>query len=118
MAPDDANDQALGRVLKAFRLKLKLTQTDVAERIGINQKTISDYESGAVSMNATRILELEKALDQPRGAFWAAAGLGEPSSQIVRAVLGDTSLTGESKRSLLLTYEDLRSGEDGAGGVR
>lgn len=55
----------LGELIKARRLELGLTQSDVAEEVGIEQGTLCKYEAGTSEMgyinfsNLTRVLEFE-----------------------------------------------------------
>lgn len=52
----------LGKRIKAKREELKMTQSKLAELVGIRQPTLSDLEKG-VNSNTTKILEIANALD-------------------------------------------------------
>jgi transcriptional regulator with XRE-family HTH domain len=40
------NDQAVGRAIRAVRVKCQLRQSDLAEKVGISQQTVSRVETG------------------------------------------------------------------------
>ncbi len=54
--------QQLPTLLKAFRKTAKLTQTDVAKRLGVTQQTVSAMERNAESVSAERLMALMNIL--------------------------------------------------------
>ncbi len=50
MVKRQKNNQEVGRRIKFYRLKCGLTQQQMAEKLGIAQGQISDYEAGKVSV--------------------------------------------------------------------
>jgi HTH-type transcriptional regulator / antitoxin HipB len=50
-------------VLKARRLALKLSQMDVAAKVGIHQTYLSAIEAGQRALSVERLLELANVLD-------------------------------------------------------
>lgn len=46
--------------LKEYRIKLHLTQQQVADRIGINQRTYSGYENGQSEPSIENLIKLAK----------------------------------------------------------
>ena len=52
----------IGNLLAAARLKAGLTQTQVAEKVGIRQNMLSDYEHGRRSLSRAMATRLSKAL--------------------------------------------------------
>lgn len=48
----------LPTLLKAFRKTAKLTQADVAMRLGVTQQTVSAMERNAESVSAERLMKL------------------------------------------------------------
>lgn len=67
---DDVNTH-LGRVLRRRRRLLGLTQTQLAEAVGVRFQQIQKYESGANQMSASRLFELAKATQLPVAEFFA-----------------------------------------------
>lgn len=63
--PNPQIEQELGRRLKARRLEMNLSQTEVAERCGLSRRTITAIEHGEGSTLATLIALLRglEALD-------------------------------------------------------
>jgi repressor LexA len=62
-------DQQLGRRLKAARMRLGLTQTELAERAGVKQNSISEIERGRRRPSRTTLRALSVALDVPEGVL-------------------------------------------------
>jgi transcriptional regulator with XRE-family HTH domain len=54
-----------GRRLRALRRGLGLTQMQLAERCGIDNKTISRAENGRYSISIDQVARLARALDVP-----------------------------------------------------
>jgi transcriptional regulator with XRE-family HTH domain len=50
--------QSIGKALAAHRKRVKLTQDQVAERLGVERETISRFERGAVIPPVPRLYEL------------------------------------------------------------
>jgi addiction module HigA family antidote len=58
-----------GMVLAGFRLKLGLTQTELAARLAISQNRVSDMENGKRSISKAMAAKLGEVFDMPRQAF-------------------------------------------------
>ncbi|MCI4664273.1 MAG: helix-turn-helix domain-containing protein [Neomegalonema sp.] len=99
------NDALLGRRLRRRRWMLGLTQSQVAERVGIKFQQIQKYESGQNRISASRLWDLSVALDAPVSYFYediasnaeGGAGEGDPwtndahareSADLLRAYYG------------------------------
>ena len=59
--PNSTNIQ-IGRRLATIRKSRGLTQTQIAERIGINQRVVSDYEVGRAGVSANMLTRFCSAL--------------------------------------------------------
>lgn len=69
----------LGQLLKSKRKELKLTQTDVANAIGVSTNTISKYERNIIeNMGRSKVLKLSKLLGIPTIKFIDCTGTNEP----------------------------------------
>lgn len=55
-------DQTIGTRIRMFRTALGLSQTDLADYIGVRFQQIQKYESGKNQIPATRLEELAEAL--------------------------------------------------------
>ncbi len=58
-------DYSIGRRLRARRRLLSLSQSDVALACGVTFQQVQKYESGAVTISASRLWSLANALDVP-----------------------------------------------------
>ncbi|AWK13517.1 helix-turn-helix domain-containing protein [Candidatus Fukatsuia symbiotica] len=96
--------ESSGQRIKSRRLKLKLTQKELAKRVGVAHVTISQWERGDTSPRGDRLFSLAEALDCE--ASWVLRGdssLAEtPTAEVTRE---KEQLT--SKETILL---DLFSG--------
>ena len=54
--------EQLPQLLKAFRKTAKLTQADVALRLGVTQQTVSAMERNAETVSAERLMKLMSIL--------------------------------------------------------
>ncbi len=84
------------RCIAALRSRLQLTQTELAERLGVTAMTISRWERGLVEPTASGYVSLGN-LAGLRDAwyFWRRAGLDE--SQVRRSFSGSSKGSGGSK---------------------
>jgi transcriptional regulator with XRE-family HTH domain len=71
----DPIDIHVGRRLKQRRQALRLSQTQVAEKIGISYQQLQKYECGINRMGASRLFRLAVALRVSPG--WLFEGAGE-----------------------------------------
>ncbi|TNY48356.1 helix-turn-helix domain-containing protein, partial [Streptococcus pyogenes] len=53
--------------LKERRKELKLTQKDIAEKLGISYQAYSAWERGVKEPSAEKVSQLEKLLNVPKG---------------------------------------------------
>ncbi len=87
-------DLAVGRRIRERRLLLGLSQTAVAERIGISFQALQKYERGHIRVSASRLAALAEVLQVSVAYFFDSAapnGEGEPeldraAVELVRAV--------------------------------
>lgn len=47
-----------GKVMRSERVRAGLSQSEVAERVGVDQRTVSNYERGITSVPADVLLKL------------------------------------------------------------
>ncbi|MBX2855659.1 MAG: helix-turn-helix domain-containing protein [Rhodobacteraceae bacterium] len=59
----DNVNQCIGARLRHRRWALKLTQNDLAQRVGLRFQQIQKYETGANRISAAKLLEFSQALD-------------------------------------------------------
>lgn len=59
----------LGKKIKIARIELDMNQTDLADKIGAKQKSISRYETGLSTPSIETLVKIAKALKKPVGYF-------------------------------------------------
>lgn len=67
--------QQIGANLKAARLQRKLTQNDLAKKMGILQPAYARYESGKVQLNYEQIKEICDYLEITPDYLWGYTDL-------------------------------------------
>lgn len=53
----------LGNRIKSFRERINLTQTQLADRIGVSRAAVVQWEGGITDLNLSRLIEIATALD-------------------------------------------------------
>ena len=61
----DASDAVVGHNIRAHRLARKMTQTALADRIGVTSRQVQKYEKGSNCVGAGRLVRVAAALDVP-----------------------------------------------------
>jgi len=59
----------LGKKIKLSRVELDLNQTELAEKMGAKQKSISRYETGASLPSLLTLSKMAKVLKKPASYF-------------------------------------------------
>lgn len=75
----DGRDEEVGRRVKSRRLEKGLSQTELADKIGVTFQQVQKYEKGTNRIGAGRLQRISEALDVPV-AFFFGAGNGTPSA--------------------------------------
>jgi len=84
---EDQFAKRIGRALAKQRLAKNLTQEQVAERIGVEQETISRFERGATLPPLLRLVDLAELFNVPLDAFVRAGSARALDQAIDIAVL-------------------------------
>lgn len=61
--------EKLGKKIKLARIELDLNQTELAEKIGAKQKSISNYETGLSLPSLVTLSKMTKVLKKPASYF-------------------------------------------------
>lgn len=77
-------DVAVGQRIRAFRTGANLSQTELADQIGVAYQQLQKYERGTNRMGSGRLMHIARALDVPITAFFD--GLARPTDKRRRAV--------------------------------
>jgi transcriptional regulator with XRE-family HTH domain len=67
----DARDAEIGRLVRAQRQQLGLSQSDLAERIGVTFQQVQKYENGSNRISIGRLTRIAEALGVPPTFFFA-----------------------------------------------
>jgi transcriptional regulator with XRE-family HTH domain len=103
----DARDAEIGRLVRAQRQQLGLTQTDLAERIGVTFQQVQKYENGTNRISMGRLTRIAEALDVPPTFFFAR----ETGADIATANRSRDFLTSEGALQLIRAYDRFPSAE-------
>lgn len=112
LAPTDAQKETLGLRLAQVRKERGLTQVQLAERTGLIQVVVSDYERGRLRLPADMALRFAEVLGvtvdellQPRKKNRAAKTAKQPSLKLVRRMEQIENLPIYQQRALLTTID-------------
>lgn len=64
-------DKSIGKKIQIRRKELKLTASDLSEKIGISQQQLSRYERGSNKINVTHLVNIAHVTETPIGWFFA-----------------------------------------------
>jgi transcriptional regulator with XRE-family HTH domain len=66
----DARDAEVGRRVRSRRLECRLSQTALADKVGVTFQQVQKYEKGANRIGAGRLQRIAEALDVPITFFF------------------------------------------------
>ena len=72
----DNRDAEVGRRVRSRRLECRLSQTELADRIGVTFQQVQKYEKGVNRIGAGRLQRISEALEVPISFFFGASGGG------------------------------------------
>jgi transcriptional regulator with XRE-family HTH domain len=103
----DARDAEIGRMVRAQRQVLRLSQSDLADRIGVTFQQVQKYENGTNRISIGRLARIAEALGVPPTFFFAretkaGAAAGHKSRDF---------LTAEGALRLIRAYDRLSNRE-------
>jgi len=76
----DPIDKVVGRNVRVYRLAKGLSQTALANQLGIAFQQVQKYESGANRIGSGRLLRIAQILDVGIGAFFEGSGARQKTS--------------------------------------
>ena len=81
----DSRDEEVGLRVRSRRLECRLSQTELADKIGVTFQQVQKYEKGVNRIGAGRLQRISEALEVPITFFFDAsphaAERGSPTSQ-------------------------------------
>src|SRR3954469_12919070 len=72
----DLRDAEVGRRVRSRRLECRLSQTQLAEKIGVTFQQVQKYEKGVNRIGAGRLQRIGEALDVPITFFFGTGEAG------------------------------------------
>lgn len=100
----------IGKLIKFYRRKLGLTQTELSKLTGISQSTISDYEKGNIIPSISNIKKIAKALNIEPKLFFMEKEIDYPELNFI-PIIG--FLTNFEKLKKPLDYIGIPKGMEG-----
>ncbi|MFO1158482.1 MAG: helix-turn-helix transcriptional regulator [Reyranellaceae bacterium] len=104
-------DVHVGARLRQRRTLLGMSQTKVAEAVGLTFQQVQKYERGSNRIGSSRLFEFAKVLDVPVSYFFdempANALAGRPMSGRGRKVFGEAATPFEQEKDPLIKRETL-----------
>ena len=77
----DGRDAEVGRRVRSRRLECRLSQTELADRIGVTFQQVQKYERGINRIGAGRLYEVAGILGVPVSFFYEGVNGVEPSGE-------------------------------------
>src|ERR1043166_4072821 len=68
--PPDPLDRLIGRNVRFFRIEGGLSQTELAEHIGVTFQQLQKYENAANRIPASRLIQIARVLNVPVPILW------------------------------------------------
>ena len=65
-----AVDKLVGRNLRVYRLRKGLSQTELAEQLGVSFQQVQKYENGSNRVSSGRLLQVSSIMEVPVTAFF------------------------------------------------
>jgi transcriptional regulator with XRE-family HTH domain len=89
----DKRDAEVGLRVRARRLENRLSQTELADRIGVTFQQVQKYEKGVNRIGAGRLQRISEALGVPITFFFGNQSLSSQSNEL-KEISGDSSVFG------------------------
>jgi transcriptional regulator with XRE-family HTH domain len=110
LKPVDMGDESLGQRLARLRKERGWTQKQIAERTGLIQELVSNYETDKLRLNADMILRFAEVFDVSadellRGSKSTITAKKQPSIKLVRRMEQIEALPLYEQRALLTTID-------------
>jgi len=78
----DNRDAEVGRRVRSRRLECRLSQTELADRIGVTFQQVQKYEKGVNRIGAGRLQRISEALEVPISFFFNPSTNGGTAKEI------------------------------------
>jgi transcriptional regulator with XRE-family HTH domain len=79
--PGHPIDRHVGARMRIRRVSMRLSQSALAQRLGVTFQAVQKYEGGTVRISASRLYDAALALDTTPAFFFDGYGEGAPGEQ-------------------------------------
>ena len=79
----EPHDVEVGRRIRVRRLERQMSQTELADQLGVTFQQVQKYEKGVNRVGAARLQRIAGALDVPISFFFSAGDRGSPQEAIM-----------------------------------
>ena len=102
-------DVELGKRVRLRRVEMKISQSELADKIGVTFQQVQKYEKGVNRVGAARLQQIATALDVPVTFFFDDDGLGKRASDGKREVESLLFLDSSFSLRLLRAYASVKN---------
>ena len=103
------HDVELGRRLRLRRVEQKMSQDELAKKLGVSFQQVQKYEKGANRVGASRLQHIATALDVPVTFFFDDVDAGKRANDSKREVESLLFLDSSFSLRLLRAYSALKT---------
>ena len=103
------HDFELGMRIRLRRVEMKISQSELADKIGVTFQQVQKYEKGVNRVGAARLQQIATALDVPVTFFFDDDGLGKRASDGKREVESLLFLDSSFSLRLLRAYASVKN---------
>ena len=105
----DNRDAEVGRRVRSRRLECRLSQTELAERIGVTFQQVQKYEKGVNRIGAGRLQRISEALEVPISFFFGSGngGTAKETGSATESVFGFLQTSGSVR--IVKAFHKIRS---------
>jgi transcriptional regulator with XRE-family HTH domain len=103
------HDAELGRRLRLRRVEMKISQSELADKLGVSFQQVQKYEKGVNRVGAARLQQVATALDVPVTFFFDDDGLGKRASDGKREVESLLFIDSAFSLRLLRAYASVKN---------
>jgi transcriptional regulator with XRE-family HTH domain len=96
-------DHKLGKRIRLRRVELDISQSDLADKLGVSFQQVQKYEKGVNRVGASRLQQIATALDVPVTFFY------EPQIRLAKEVDSLLSLDSSFSLRLLRAYTSVKN---------
>jgi transcriptional regulator with XRE-family HTH domain len=102
-------DIELGKRVRLRRVELKISQSELAEKLGVSFQQVQKYEKGTNRVGAARLQQIATALDVPVTFFFDDANTGKRATGDKREVESLLFLDSAFSLRLLRAYASVKN---------